>query len=394
MKLSAVVLGCGFAVSFATILGAQLGDPSHETTTPDVPGLTAATSQCKNSDDPSFGSKDNPIKTGGGDMYMAARQVRYLSALRGPAGEGIHFKRNGSMHAADDTILDIYSLDYRGGGKLTLYIDGYHWADPVAPGSLLCGTPFNLAPPGPDAFETTRQRLAIAVGLSAADVAPISLDADGSKTHGVVYDHARLIGLAARAAAAEGKPLDPEKLPREVITPRMVVIAAPLQCGAEMIPAERVTLTDAAGNEPPSSGKASGAKIAGLAPGLTASDDAIAIVYSVPAPIAGARTVVHYARACNGQQGVTLPFNFAPPRVVKTAPAPAPPGATIPADGARVVLQLFVAADGTALHPAYVSGAYEFRDVAAESLKGWRFEPARVNGAPLYQPEKVQVVVK
>src|SRR5512144_401432 len=83
-----------FAICLCGVtLGAQFGDPNHETTTPDVPGLTAETSECPLSTDPTYGlTKDNPIKTGGGDMYMAARQVRFLNALRGPAGEGVHFK--------------------------------------------------------------------------------------------------------------------------------------------------------------------------------------------------------------------------------------------------------------------------------------------------------------
>ena len=393
-KVSSFITTCGLIGAFAASPAAQLGDPTHETTTADVPGLTAATSLCKSADDVSFGTTNNPIKTGGGDLYMAARQVRYLTALRGPAGEGIHFKRSGTVRAADGSLIDAYSLDYKGGGKLTLYLDGYHWADPIAPPSLLCGAAFNLAPPGPDAFETTRQRLGIALALGAAEVAPISLDPDGSRTHGVAYDDARLVGLAARVAAAAGQPIDPAKLPREVAQARMVVIAAPLACGGDMIPADSVKLTDGRGTEPPATGKAAGAKISDLAPGLPGPDNALAMVYSVPGPIAGARTTIHYARPCNGQQEITLPFNFTPPRVVKQAPAPVPPGKSVPPDGAQVVLQLFVAADGTALHPAFVSGAYEFTGAAIASLKGWLFEPSRVNGAPLYQPEKVMVLVK
>ncbi len=59
-----------------------------------------------------------------------------------------------------------------------------------------------------------------------------------------------------------------------------------------------------------------------------------------------------------------------------------------------MVLQLFVAADGSALYPVFSSGAYEFTDAAIASLKDWRFEPTRVNGAPLIQPEQVMVIVK
>ena len=374
---------------------AQLLDPTHETKTAPVPGMTPEKSHCRISTDETYGlTAANPVKTGGGDQTMAARQVRFLSALRGTAGEGTHFKRGGSLKGSDGTILDSYSMEILDGKKTTIYIDGYHWAEPIAPAGFLCGVPMNLPPPGPNSFETTRQQHSIAVGLGAAEVEPISLDPDGSKTHGIAFDYMRLIGLAARAAAAAGKPLDPNSLPREVMQPRMVVIAVPLVCGAETIPPESVSLADARGGTPQSPGKATGDGIAGLAPGLPPMPGAIAVVYLVPNLIAGARTTIRYAKPCEGVQEVTLSVNLTQPRVLREAPAPAPSGRTPPADGARVVLQLFVAADGTALFPAFVSGAFEFTDAAVESLKGWRFEPSRINGARLYQPEKVMVVVK
>ena len=374
---------------------AQLQDPTHETTTAPVPGMTPATSLCKISTDEAYGlTTANPVKTGGGDLYMAARQVRFLSALRGPAGEGTHFKRGGSVKAPDGTILDSYAMEILGGKKTTLYIDGYHWADPIAPAGFLCGIAMNLAPPGPDAFETMRQQHGIAIGLGAAEIEPISLDPDGSKKHGVAFDHMRLIGLAARTAAAASKPLAANSLPRDVIQARMVVIAVPLACGAETIAPETIALVDGRGGTPPSPGKAAGDGIAALAPGLPSMPGAVAVVYAVPNFIAGARTSIHYAKPCDGVQDVTLPVSFTQPRVLRDAPASAPAGKAPPDGGARVVLQLFVAADGTAIFPAYVSGPFEFTDAAIESLKNWRFEPSRLNGARLYQAEKVMVIVK
>ena len=385
----AVAFVCASAGSFA-----QLKDPTHETRTAPVPGMTPATSLCRISTDETYGlTPANPVKTGGGDLYMASRQVRFLSALRGPAGEGTHFKRAGSTQGPGGTILDTYSMEILGGKKTTLYVDGYNWADPVAPVGFLCGVAMNLAPPGPNTFETMKQQRGIAVRLGDAEVEPISLDPDGSKKHGIVYDHMRLIGLAAREAAAAGKPLDAGNLPRQLLEARMVVVATPLSCGADTIAPETITLVDSRGDAAPSTGKASGGKIADLAPGLPPGRDVVAVVYSVPNLIAGARTTIRYTKPCNGVQDVTLPVNITQPRVVREAPAPVPPGRTPPADG-RVVLQLFVAADGTALFPAFVSGAFEFTDAAIESLKGWRFEPSRINGAPLYQPERVMVVVK
>jgi hypothetical protein len=374
---------------------AQFRDPNHETTTPDVPALTAETSACALSTDPSYGlTKENPVKTGGGAMYMAAREVKFLTALRGPAGEGVHFKRSGTVEAADETILDAYSLDIKGERKTTLYMDGYHWSDPVAPKGFLCGAPMNLSPPGPDPFETTRQLSAIAVNLGTAGVDPISMDADGSKAHGVVYDHVRLIALAARAAAASGAPLDAASLPQPVSNPHLVAIATPLVCAGETIAPESVSLSDNGGNRPRTIGTASGDRIADLSPGLPERADAIAVAYAVPALIPGARITVHYAKPCDGRQDVELPVTITGPRVVSQVPTPPPPGKTVPPEGAKVVMQIFVAADGSPLNPAFVSGAYEFTAAAAESLKRWKFEPARVNTAPLYKAEQVMVVIK
>jgi hypothetical protein len=377
-------------------LSAQLGDPNHETTTPDVTGLTAEASKCALSTDPTYGlTIQNPIKAGGGDMYLASREVKFLSALRGPAGEGVHFKRAGSMAPRPDgTILDIYSLDIKGDRKTTLYMDGYHWSDPAAPKGFLCGASMNLAPPGPDPFETTRQLNAIAVKLGAAEVDPISIDPDGSRAHGVVYDQVRLIAVAARAAAASGAPLNPDRLPQPVATPHLVVIAGPIVCAGETIAPDSVRLTDSRGNQPRAIGTASGARIADLSPGLAGQADAVAVAYAVPALIAGARTTVRYAKPCDGKQELELPVTITASRVVSAAAAPPPPGKTVLPDGARVVMQIFVAADGSALNPAFVSGAYEFTGAAAESLRGWKFEPTRVNTAPIYKAEQVMVVIK
>jgi hypothetical protein len=327
-------------------------------------------------------------------MYRASREVKFLSALRGPAGEGVHFKRTGSLPAPDRTILDGYALDIKGEHKTVVYIDGYHWSDPMAPVGFLCGAPMNLAPPGPDPIETTRQLNAFAVSLGAAEVEPISIDADGSKTHGVVYDHVRLIAVAARAAAAAGTPLDAKRLPQPVATPHLVVIAGPLTCAGETMVPESVALTDAAGNQPRSTGTAAGEKIADLSPGLAGRADSVAIAYSVPGLVAGARITIHYGKACDGKQDVALPVTLVGAHIISQAPAPPPPGKSAPPDGAKVVMQIFVAPDGSALNPVFASGTYEFTAAAAESLKGWKFEPTRINTAPIYKAEQVLVIIK
>ena len=119
----------------------------------------------------------------------------------------------------------------------------------------------------------------------------MSLDPDGSKRHGVAFDHMRLLGLAARAAAAAGTPLDANRLPPALMQPRMVIIAVPIVCGADRILPESVALADARGNTPPSAGTAIGDKIASLSQGLPGMADAIAVAYTVPNLIAGARAL-------------------------------------------------------------------------------------------------------
>jgi hypothetical protein len=112
---------------------------THETRTLDLPGLTAANSRCPVSDDPTYGvTAANPIKVGGSPMYVKARSMRFLLALRGPAGQGLHFKRLGSFDGPHDTILDLYEVE-RDGVVRHLYLDGYRTAGVWAPPGFVCG---------------------------------------------------------------------------------------------------------------------------------------------------------------------------------------------------------------------------------------------------------------
>src|SRR5262249_50099533 len=200
---------------------------THETRTINVPGLTAATSGCPVSDDPTYGvTAANPIKVGGDMLYVAARSIRYLQALRGPAGEGLHFWRLGSFEGPDGTMLDVYQVEHDGIVH-HLYVDGYRSAELRAPRGLV-GAPLQMGPPPPNPLETRRQRMTLAATLPPAG--PISLDADGSAKHGVMFDHMRLIARAFASAAAAGHPLEATNLPSEINKPRFVVVAYAVRC--------------------------------------------------------------------------------------------------------------------------------------------------------------------
>jgi len=374
---------------------AQLNDPNHETTTQAV-SLTAAESRCRISDDPTYGTKENPIKVGGGVMYMAAREVRYLSALRGPSGEGIHFIRQGSIAGADErTFLDRYKLDVTGGKTVTLYIDAYHWDTPIAPQGLMCGVDMNLPPPGPDPVETTRTLWKLALGLPDSDIAPISLDPDGSKTHGFVFDHVRLIAAAGRAAAAKGKPLDPMRLPDDLTRPRLIAIAIPRTCaGAEQTP-KSIVIADRNGNSPPVVERLDEAALAKRVPGVVVPAHSIGIVYGAGSLIEGARITVEYSDRCSEDEPreVLLPVKVERARILRSVAPVAPPDAVIPPTGAQVQMQVFLTGDGVPRDPVFMAGAWELREAAATAVREWRMEPPRHNGSPVLQVSTVGVRV-
>src|SRR3954447_8480853 len=98
----------------------------------------APASSCAVSDDAAFATtKQQAAQVGGGAMYAAARERRYLDALRGPGGEPLQYKRRGSLplDANALTILDEYEVTYPGQPQpATLYLDAYHFDDAlVAP---------------------------------------------------------------------------------------------------------------------------------------------------------------------------------------------------------------------------------------------------------------------
>jgi hypothetical protein len=136
---------------------------------------------CSPSDDPDYGLvKEKPILIGGGPLYMAARQRRFLQTLRGPEGQTIAVPSGvGSFptNDAEHTILDVYTVSYEGHGGIQLFMDAYHYGDPHVPRGFTCSAPLPtvLGPPPVDGFKVTEAvaRLAIEQG-SAREFAPDS----------------------------------------------------------------------------------------------------------------------------------------------------------------------------------------------------------------------------
>ena len=137
-----VPFAAGVHVTFA---GAATADapPAPESTTPDAPGLTAASSQCRAHSAVTYGiSAFNAIRIGGGTDGMA-RIVKYLNALRGPAGQGLKYRDAGQALAGPKgALLNRFDVEHSGLAQpVRLYFDTTREEPLFAPQGFLCASP-------------------------------------------------------------------------------------------------------------------------------------------------------------------------------------------------------------------------------------------------------------
>lgn len=364
---------------------------------PRFPAVGTEAPQCETAEDGAYAySKEQPVQVGGSPMYGAARQRRYLDALRGPAGERVEYKRLGSGPGPDGTILDTYVLTYPGlEAPVTIYLDWYHYNPQKAPRGFTCGQPFNLGVPPVDPFAegTAYQKIALSLGAT-RDFDAIPLGPQGSTAHGVIYDRFRLLAIGARRAAASGQALDASKLPRELAVQRMIVAAYPQTCGDRTIPPAGIDIigpNGAALPKPPAL-QVSGPDLELLLPGVRppAGSVFIAVPLATPRPTDTVR--ITYAEACGSTSDqVNLRLTMSTPRGIEMPEPPLPEGA--PA-GQPVLLQVLVDPEGKMREATYVGGPSSLAKAAIEAVAGWKSEPARVNGAPMAAGALVEVRFK
>lgn len=355
-------------------------------------------SACTAADEPEFAvTKDKPVQVGGGAMFAAARERRYLDALRGPMGETVQYRRTGSEPAKGDriTFLDRYEVTYTGLEKpVFLYLDAYHFDDALkAPRGFTCAVPFGLAVPGPDPMLAQDQLIELAVEQGPAkEFAPISLDADGSALHGVVFDRFRMLARAARSAAAAGKPIDPERLGTDLIRLGTLIVAYPLRCG-DKDPAGPATidLVPSQGRAPQRVGElATGETLARFLPGTNLPAGSVGAMFTMDHPRATDSIKVSYAPGgCGDAHEALLPLKFSNARPVDT-PMPALPAGQ-PATDRPIRLQAILDHDGAAQRIVYIGGPPALTETAIAAVRGWKAEPMRMNGAPLVTPVTFQV---
>lgn len=364
----------------------------------------APASSCAVSDDADFAyKKDQAVQVGGGAMYVAARERRYLDALRGPMGEAVQYKRTGSLPLDKEgrTILDTYEVIYPGLERpVIFYLDAYHFDDALkAPKGFTCAVPIGLSAPPPDGMLASESVLQLAIEQGAAkDVAPISLDADGSSAHGVLLDHFRMIARASRAASAAGTPIDPKTPAVDLMRPRMVVVAYPLRCGdKEPVAPASIEIVSAQGPAPRRDGDLATAEaLARLLPGMNVPAGAMAAAFLIDRPRATDAVKIAYPDGgCGSSNEAVLPMTYTNAKPLKTPQPSLPAGPAGPAGQAAtdrpVRLQALLDLDGAAQRIVYIGGRTALVDTAIDAVRGWTAEPARLNGSPVVTPVTLQV---
>ena len=358
----------------------------------------APASACTAADEPEFAvTKEKPVQVGGGAMFAAARERRYLDALRGPMGETVQYRRTGSLPVDPDgrVILDRYEVTYAGLEKpIALYLDAYHFDDALtAPKGFTCAVPFGLSAPGPDPMLASESLIELAVEQGAARTfAPISLDADGSATHGVIFDRFRLVARAARAAAAAGRPIDPVRPPPDLIGTGMVIVAHPLRCGdTPPVPPAAIAVVPSQGPPPQRVGElATGEALARLLPNANLPPGSMGAAYAQERPRPIDSIKVSYApSACGDAREVLLPLTFTNAKALSTPMPPLPAGQA--ATDRPIRLQALLDLEGAAQRIVYMGGPPALRDPAIAAVRTWTAEPMRLNGAPLVTPVTFQV---
>ena len=357
----------------------------------------ARAAHCAVSDDPAYGvTPGHPVQVGGGAMFVASREKRYMDALRGPAGEPVRYRRLNTAPSPHGTVtLDVYEAAYDGAdGPVTLYLDAFHFDDGMrAPKGFTCGAPIDLAPPGPDLFQASRllARLAVEQGATRAfSPIPLEADAEGRPARGFALDHFRMLASVARSAASAGHPLGDlaAKLP-DSLRQRTVVVAYPLACGDRAFGPKAIEMATAQGQPAPRQGEdASGEALAALLPGVQVPAGSLAATFGLQAPRPTDVVRIVYAEACGGVSEVTLPLRQTPVRAVRATDPPLPDGITSPGS---VRLQAQVDLDGALTHVTYVGGPRALVDAAAQAVRAWTVEPARINNAPISTPVMLQV---
>jgi hypothetical protein len=344
-------------------------------------------------------------------MYGPARQRRFLQALVGPAGQPVTFRRRGSLAPdAEMIILDLYDVTIAGADNpIELYLDLYRWDPPKAPKGFVCGTDIGLAPPEPRETTMTTtttatvpvprppdmvrpkpedvyERLLEFVLAAPAVAAPIPLQ-PGSTARGMIFDHPRLMSIAAREIASRGATPSKQNMP--VVEPSFFIVANPISCdGTDTTPASITVEAGPVGRIGGSGGVLTGDALRKALPGVELREGAAGARFGGYIPRGGVVTVATSQPGCAAAR-FTLAGGVVMRKLVD-APGIPPPGLSATPSGyignMTLKVSFAIGPDGAPFAATVVNGDARYAEAALEAVRKWRFEMPTINGAPTYSP--------
>ena len=216
------------------------------------------------------------------------------------------------------------------------------------------------------------------------DPAPIALGPDPANPLALAYERFTRAHLAALAASKSGKPLDPLKPPRLLLTSPAVILALPLNCGDRTIRPTDVDMFN--GTKPvPKWLPAAGAAVQKLLPGVAAPAGAIAVQFSETELTNGRTVRISYAAATctNAARQISIPVTTTEPRIVERAMIVMPVDQPAPAQSITLTLSGVVDLSGRLRYASAPEATTPFGKMALAAASQMKFEPARVNGSPV-----------
>lgn len=329
-------------------------------------------------------TNERPIQVGGGPMYGARRQQRYLSTLRGPQGQVVTWERRGSARAPDgDTMLDLYTVRYEGiDAPVTLFLDFYHFSGLTAPSGFGCASDFDLGMPPPDPFAAAEQLEALGQATAAAatgPIAPIPLGENGSA--GFVLDRFRVIARPAPPGAFAPP------------AHRTIVVIKPQACEGRTIAPTAINLVNGSGQQAgPIENFTMATRFSALATGVDVPEGSLGAVFQVDGVVEGVRVRATFSDTnCTGD-GRDQSW----PLVVTDAELADSPMPVRPKDDQSgvefVAIQAVVDHAGALRELRALGGPDLLVQAALDAVKTWRLRPPAANGAPLTRAVVVRVV--
>ncbi len=236
--------------------------------------------------------------------------------------------------------------------------------------------------PQPASENDLLARYAVDLAAEQREVAPISLDADGSGKHGVAYDVFTLAHLFARVARSKSTPYNPEK-PPDLLSKRLIIVVPPLECGTSRVLPVDVDIE--VGTRPVLKFQPfTAADFVKWLPSVTVAPGTLGVMFNASVIRAGQVVRVHYkAAACPGTTTtVSLPVTTSDPHPLGAPVLQMPEGETAPADPVTLHIDGVLGLDGKLRYSTSRQATTTVAKAALASAANLKFEPARINGSP------------